>query len=77
MRKPAAQCIVLAHLSKLNNRPRIAKITVDRALAPLGVRPRILIARQERPLEPVTVRRGRVEIAPPTHERQLCLSFPD
>lgn len=77
MRKPAAQVLVLAHISNLNNRPKLAKYAVDRALAATGCRPRILIARQERPLEPITARKGRVEVAPPTHERQLSLAFPD
>jgi phosphoribosyl 1,2-cyclic phosphodiesterase len=77
MRPLRAQVLVLAHLSKLNNRPRLAKSAVDRALAAGGAKPRILIATQERPLAPVHARRGRVEIMPAHQERQLCLAFPD
>jgi phosphoribosyl 1,2-cyclic phosphodiesterase len=77
MRKPAAQVVVLAHISKLNNRPRLAKAAVERALVSCGVRPRILVAPQERPLAPLKTRKGRVEILPSEENRQLTLCFPD
>jgi phosphoribosyl 1,2-cyclic phosphodiesterase len=78
MGKPAVRVLILAHLSQLNNRPRIARSVVERTLAGMGAaRPRLLLAIQEHPLAPVTCEDGKIEIMPLTHDRQLCLAFPD
>ncbi len=77
MHRPRAQVLVLAHLSALNNRPRLARSVVQKTLVDLGVRPRILVARQEGPLAPITCERGLANILPDSDNRQLSLAFPD
>ncbi|MBI4509152.1 MAG: MBL fold metallo-hydrolase [Deltaproteobacteria bacterium] len=72
--------LVLAHLSQMNNRPRLARLAVERALARMGSRsprPRIILSSQSRPSSPVRVTQGGLEILPQEDSRQLCLVFPD
>jgi phosphoribosyl 1,2-cyclic phosphodiesterase len=75
MVRPCAQVLILAHLSVENNKPRLARAAVEKALADLGVRPRLLVAGQERPLAPVECLKGRATILPGMDDRQLCFSF--
>lgn len=77
MRRPSAQVLVLAHLSEENNRPRLARIAIEKALGELAVRPRLLVAPQARPVPPVACRNGRAEVLPGMDNRQLCFAFPD
>lgn len=71
------QVLVLAHLSVMNNRPRLARLAIERALPPLGQRPRLLVASQDRPTAPIACERGHVTILPLEDDRQLRLAFPD
>jgi len=75
--RPNPRVLILAHLSPLNNRPRLARLAVERALLPLGPRPRLLVASQERPTAPVTVDGGEIHVMPAQDDRQLRLAFPD
>lgn len=75
--RPAPRVVILAHLSRLNNRPRLARSSVERALAMLGERPRVLVAAQGRALPPVALDGERVTILPSQDDRQLRLAFPD
>jgi len=78
MGRPRLQVLILAHLSDENNRPRLARLTVEHALSALGIRPRLLVAAPERPLPPVVVgSAGRVQVLPGSDNRQLCLAFPE
>jgi phosphoribosyl 1,2-cyclic phosphodiesterase len=77
MGRPQARVLILAHLSQLNNRPRIARSVVEKMLAALAVRPKLLVAVQEHPLAPIACEDGRVEVLPAMHDRQLSLAFPD
>lgn len=70
--------IVLAHLSHLNNRPRLARLAIERALPPLGIRPKVVVATQDRPAPPVDLTaRGDVSVLAASDDRQLRLAFPD
>jgi phosphoribosyl 1,2-cyclic phosphodiesterase len=77
MGRPAPRAIVLAHLSQMNNRPRLARLAVERALAALGERPRLLVASQGRPTAPVACEAGGIRVLPAEDDRQLALAFPD
>jgi phosphoribosyl 1,2-cyclic phosphodiesterase len=75
--RPGPRVLILAHLSPLNNRPRLARLAVERAVLPLGARPRLLVASQERATAPVSVDRGEIHVMPAQDDRQLRLAFPD
>jgi phosphoribosyl 1,2-cyclic phosphodiesterase len=79
MGKPAFQVLILAHLSELNNKARLARSIIERQLtsmaAPGQLRPRVLVAVQEHPLSPVTCEDGKSVILPQVHGRQLSLAF--
>jgi phosphoribosyl 1,2-cyclic phosphodiesterase len=75
MARPRAQVIVLAHLSAENNRPRLARAAVDRALAELGARPRVLVAAQDKAAAPIECQRGTARVLPGMDDRQLCFEF--
>jgi phosphoribosyl 1,2-cyclic phosphodiesterase len=77
MARPQAQVVVLAHLSVENNRPRLARAAVEKALAELGVRPRLLVAPPDRPLAPIACHQGQARVLPGIDDRQLCFAFPD
>ena len=78
MGKPVPRVLILAHFSQLNNRPRLAHIAVERALAAMNVpRPRLLVASQERGAAPVAFDRERIDVLPGHDDRQLRLEFPD
>ncbi len=77
MARPRVQVLILAHLSVENNKPRLARAAVERALAALGVRPRLLVAGQDRALAPVACRKGQASVLPGMDDRQLCFAFRD
>ncbi|HKA90500.1 MAG TPA: MBL fold metallo-hydrolase [Haliangiales bacterium] len=77
MGRPRVQVLVLAHLSQMNNRPRLARAEIDKALKRLGIRPRVLVAVQEKPTAPIACVKGTTHILPASDDRQLCLAFPD
>jgi phosphoribosyl 1,2-cyclic phosphodiesterase len=74
--RPLPRVLVLGHLSLQNNRPRLARVAVERAL-PASQRPQILIAPGDRPLAPIELVGGRVRVLPEADQRQLSLAFPD
>jgi phosphoribosyl 1,2-cyclic phosphodiesterase len=68
---PLPRCVVLAHLSNLNNRPSLARAAVGRVI---GRRPvRMLVATQGRVLAPISIGGGRIEIADGLPGEQLTL----
>lgn len=73
----APKVLVLAHLSQVNNRPRLARLAVERAFAHFDTRPRIVIAPQDRPTPPIHAEAGDVTVMASRGERQLSLSFAD
>ncbi len=75
--KFALKVLILAHLSALNNRPRLARQVIEKQLVRLGLRPRLLVATQERPTAPVSSDGGTVAVLPSQDDRQLRLAFPD
>jgi phosphoribosyl 1,2-cyclic phosphodiesterase len=77
MGAPRVQVLVLAHLSRMNNRPRFARAEIDKSLKRMGIRPRVLVAPQEKPTAPVACIKGTTHILPASDDRQLCLAFPD
>lgn len=79
MKTPRVQVLVLAHLSVENNRPRLARAAVDRALAELGLpaKPRVLVAGQDKPVAPVACRGGAAHVLPGMDHRQMCFAFTD
>lgn len=77
MGTPRVQVLVLAHLSKMNNRPRFARVEIDKSLKRMGIRPRVMVAFQEKPLAPIACVKGTTHILPASDDRQLCLAFPD
>jgi phosphoribosyl 1,2-cyclic phosphodiesterase len=69
--------LVLAHLSAANNRPKLARAAIEKAL-PVSSRPRLLIAPQDRPVAPLELGAGgAVKVLPSHDNRQLSLAFPD
>jgi len=75
MHRPRLQVLVLAHLSQMNNRPRLARTVIDKSLKRMGIRPRVLVAVQEKPIAPIACAKGQVHILPASDDRQLCLAF--
>ena len=75
MHRPRLQVLVLAHLSQMNNRARLARTVIDKALKRIGIRPRVLVAVQEKPLAPIACTKGQAHILPASDDRQLCLAF--
>lgn len=69
--------LVLAHLSALTNRPRLARQAIERVLASGPRRSRVLCATQDRPTPPITITAGVIELAAEDDHRQLRLAFPD
>jgi phosphoribosyl 1,2-cyclic phosphodiesterase len=74
--RPLPRVLVLGHLSLQNNRPRLARVAVERAV-PAGSRPTTLIAPADRPLAPIELIGGKVKILPQADQRQLTLAFGD
>jgi phosphoribosyl 1,2-cyclic phosphodiesterase len=77
MRAPRTQVLILAHLSEENNKPRLARAAVERALSDLGARPRLLVAGQDKPLAPISCRGGAASVLPGVDDRQLRFAFSD
>jgi phosphoribosyl 1,2-cyclic phosphodiesterase len=77
MRRPRAQVLILAHLSVENNKPRLARAAVERALHEVGARPRVLVAGQENPAAPVSCVRGEARVLAGADGRQLRFAFSD
>jgi phosphoribosyl 1,2-cyclic phosphodiesterase len=75
--RPRVQVLILAHLSEENNRPRLARAAVDRALAEVGARPRVLVAGQDKPVAPVACRGGAAQVLPGMDHRQMRFAFSD
>jgi phosphoribosyl 1,2-cyclic phosphodiesterase len=76
-RRGLPRVLVLAHLSATNNRPRLARTVIERAV-PAPERPRLLIAPQDRPVAPIELGgEGVVRVLPSPDNRQLSLAFPD
>jgi phosphoribosyl 1,2-cyclic phosphodiesterase len=74
--RPLPRVLVLAHLSQENNRPKLARTAIEKAL-PQPVRPQILVAPADRALAPIELIGGRVRVLPEGSQRQLSLAFPD
>jgi len=74
--RPLPRVLVLAHLSQQNNRPKLARAAVEKALPALG-RPTLLLAPQDRALSPIEMIGGRIRVLPEGSQRQLSLAFPD
>jgi phosphoribosyl 1,2-cyclic phosphodiesterase len=69
------RCVVLAHLSPMNNRPQLARAAVARVI---GRRPvRLLVASQARVLAPITIEREAIRIAGGLPGEQLSLPLFD
>ncbi len=77
MKQPRAQVLILAHLSQENNKPRLARAAVEKALAELACRPRVLVAGQDKAVAPIRCDNGTVAVQPGADDRQLCFGFAD
>jgi phosphoribosyl 1,2-cyclic phosphodiesterase len=75
-RRGLPRALVLAHLSATNNRPKLARSVVERAL-PSHQRPRLFVAAQDRATPPLEIGPGGVRAWPSHDQRQLALAFPD
>ena len=74
--RPLPRVLVLAHLSQQNNRPKLARAAVEKALPAIG-KPTLLVAPQDRALSPIEMVGGKVRVLPEGSQRQLSLAFPD
>jgi phosphoribosyl 1,2-cyclic phosphodiesterase len=74
--RPLPRVLVLAHLSQQNNRPKLARAAIEKAL-PVHGRPTLLLAPPDRALAPIELVGGRVRVLPEGSQRQLSLAFPD
>ena len=74
--RPLPRVLVLAHLSQENNRPKLARAAIEKALPAPG-RPTLLVAPPDRALAPIELIGGRVRVLPEGSQRQLSLAFPD
>jgi phosphoribosyl 1,2-cyclic phosphodiesterase len=75
MEKPAAQALVLAHLSEENNQPRLARAAIERTLGERSLRPRLLVSTRERSVAPISIKKRRVTVMPGVDDRQLRFAF--
>jgi phosphoribosyl 1,2-cyclic phosphodiesterase len=74
--RPLPRVLVLAHLSQQNNRPKLARAAVEKALPAVG-KPQLLLAPQDRPLAAIELIAGKIRVLPEGSQRQLSLAFPD
>jgi phosphoribosyl 1,2-cyclic phosphodiesterase len=74
--RPLPRVLVLAHLSQANNKPKLARAAVEKALPAIG-RPTLVLAAQERATSPIEMIGGRIRVLPEGSQRQLSLAFPD
>jgi phosphoribosyl 1,2-cyclic phosphodiesterase len=78
LERPRTQVLVLAHLSEETNRPRLARLAMERTLRALGRKAQLLVADQTRPLGPVEVdKHGRARQLAGADNRQLRMVFPE
>jgi phosphoribosyl 1,2-cyclic phosphodiesterase len=78
LERPRTQVLVLAHLSEETNRPRLARLAMERTLRALGRKTQLLVADQTRPLCPVEVdKHGRARQLAGADNRQLRMVFPE
>lgn len=76
--RPRTQVLILAHLSEETNRPRLARLAVERTLRALGRKTQLLVADQARPLCPVELdKQGRARQLAGADNRQLRMVFPE
>jgi phosphoribosyl 1,2-cyclic phosphodiesterase len=71
--RPLPRCVVLAHLSNMNNRPALARAAVMRVIGRRRVR--VLVAPQARALAPIVVTANACEISSGLPGEQLSLCF--
>jgi phosphoribosyl 1,2-cyclic phosphodiesterase len=74
--RPLPRVLVLAHLSQHNNKPKLARAAVEKALPAVG-KPTLILAPQERATSPIEMEGGRVRVLPEGSQRQLSLAFGD
>ena len=73
---PAVRCIVLAHLSRVNNMPEIAELTCREALAERGrVDVEVVVARQDRVAATVDLGLWASSASAAAHQTQAALPF--
>ena len=78
MERPQTQALVLAHLSEETNRPRLARLAIERTLRALGRKPQLIVAGQDRTAPPLALEgSGRCRQLPSTDNRQLRMVFPE